>query len=189
MSIDQKMITTKKIERLAFELLQAIGEDPTREGLKDTPRRVAKFWDEFINYEPGNIATSFAQTNSGQIVIVSGMRVWSLCEHHLLPFWCDVSIAYRPADKILGLSKFARIALKQAHKLNVQENLVRQIADEVGGVTGSADIAVVGVGVHTCMLMRGVEKAAHMTTIEARGSFQNDLATLNTLLQFVSRPV
>src|ERR1700674_2876777 len=116
---------------LGHELLLAIGEDPEREGLRETPRRWADSWREFIEYDPGTTETTFSSLTSDQLVCVSGIRVASLCEHHLLPFWCDVSIGYIPNEKVLGLSKFARIAQQCAHRLQLQERLGQQIADEV----------------------------------------------------------
>src|SRR5579864_7086127 len=116
---------------LGRELLLAIGEDPEREGIRETPRRWADAWREFIEYNPGTTETTFASTSIDQIVCVSGLRVWSLCEHHLLPFWCDVSIGYIPNAKVLGLSKFARIAQQFAHRLQLQERLGQQVADEI----------------------------------------------------------
>ena len=96
--------------RIGRELLIALGEDPNREGLKDTPRRWADWWQEFIDYDPGRTDTCFHSVSTDQMVVVSGMRVFSLCEHHLLPFWFDISICYMANDMVLGLSKFARIA-------------------------------------------------------------------------------
>lgn len=177
-----------KVAELTRELLIAIGENPDREGLIETPNRVARFWGEFMNPEPANIATTFIEPLEGYpVVIVSGIRVWSLCEHHLLPFWCDVSIAYQPSlGKILGLSKFARVAELHAHRLQVQERMINDITNQVVSLTGSSNVAVVGVGLHTCMVMRGVEKVGLMTTIDARGKFKGDQATINTLLNMRS---
>lgn len=83
-----------KVKSLVSELLVALGEDPNREGLKETPRRIADFWTEFIEYDAGKIDTTFSAVKHNQMVCVTGMRVWSMCEHHMLPFWCDVSVAY-----------------------------------------------------------------------------------------------
>lgn len=134
------------LELIARRLLTEIGEDPDREGLADTPSRYARWWREFTNYEPGTIDTVFEAISSNQTVMVSGINVWSLCEHHLLPFNCAVTIAYRAHGNLLGLSKFARIAHKHAHKLQLQERMTSDIADEIEKVTGSPDIAVVGKG-------------------------------------------
>lgn len=160
-----------KIKDLTRQLLQAIGEDPDREGLKDTPRRVADYWREFIEYEPGNLETVFESIKVDQMVVVSGMRVWSLCEHHLLPFWCDISIGYIADAKVLGLSKFGRIAKKHAHKLQLQERLVDDIATDAMEIIGTKNVAVIAVGEHLCMTMRGVQMPATMTSSSINGSF------------------
>src|SRR5450432_588990 len=124
-----KHVDYDKVMELGRELLIALGEDPEREGLKDTPRRWASWWQEFIEYQPGTTDTSFEPITTDQMVVISGMRIYSLCEHHLLPFWCDVSIGYVVHEKVLGLSKFARIAQKVAHRLQLQERIVHDIAN------------------------------------------------------------
>jgi GTP cyclohydrolase I len=164
-------INFEEIERSAYQLLVAIGEDPQREGLKDTPARYARWWREFIEYKSGSLGTCFEAVTTDQMVVVSGMRVWSLCEHHLLPFWCDVSIGYITGDKVLGLSKFARIAHKFAHRLQIQERLTHQIADKVETLVGSKDVAVLATGEHLCMTMRGIQTPALMTSSVMRGTF------------------
>jgi len=150
----------------------AIGEDPERPGIVKTPYRFAKWWREFIEYDPGKIDTVFEAVTTDQLVIVSGMRVWSVCEHHLLPFWCDISVGYLATDKVLGLSKFARIAHKHAHKPQIQERLVHEIADEVQAITGSPHVAVLGQGKHLCMIMRGVKTDGLMVSSVMRGLFR-----------------
>jgi GTP cyclohydrolase I len=151
-------------------LLKSIGEDPTREGLVDTPARVASFWKEFIDYDPGNIDVTFESVQVDQMVAVTGIRVWSLCEHHLLPFWCDLSIGYLTTGSVIGLSKMARIAHKHAHKLQIQERMVDQIAKELQELV-SDDVAVIGKGFHMCMAMRGIKTPATMVTSAMRGRF------------------
>ncbi len=135
-----------RLEELARQILVEIGEDPTRAGLLETPRRYARWWKEFVEYDAGKVDTLFESSTLGQTVMVSGMTVWSLCEHHLLPFSCDLAVAYKSGGMLLGLSKFARIAHKHAHKLQVQERLVSDIADEIADITGTDDLAVVGRG-------------------------------------------
>jgi GTP cyclohydrolase I len=164
--------STDPLEDIALRLLIEIGEDPNREGLRDTPRRYARWWREFTDYEPGTIDTVFEAVSSNQTVIVSDMNVWSLCEHHLLPFNCSITVAYRAHGSILGLSKFARIAHKHAHKLQLQERLVNDIAEEIEEVTGSADVAVIGKGEHLCMSMRGIRTSSLMTSAVFRGVFE-----------------
>ncbi|WP_055524892.1 GTP cyclohydrolase I [Streptomyces graminilatus] len=162
------------LEDVARRLLVEIGEDPTREGLADTPKRYAKWWREFVGYDPGNVETRFESVSSNQLVIISDMLVWSLCEHHLLPFNCVLSVAYRSDASLLGLSKFARIAHKHAHKLQVQERLVADIAAEVSEITGAKDVAVIGRGEHLCMTMRGIRTGARVTSAVFGGVFEHD---------------
>lgn len=161
----------EKVKSLVTELLVALGEDPSREGLQETPRRIANFWRDFIEYEPGKIDTTFAAVKHNQMVCVTGMRVWSMCEHHMLPFWCDVAIAYIADDKVLGLSKFARIAHKHAHKLTLQEQLVSDIANEVVEILGTQDVAVMAKGEHLCMTMRGIRTPHRMISSALNGQF------------------
>lgn len=156
-----------------------IGEDPEREGLKETPRRFAHWWQEFIDYDPGKIETTFDSITTDQMVIVSGIRVWSLCEHHLLPFWCDLTIGYIATNRVLGLSKFARIAHKFAHRLQIQERLTHEIAKEVEAITGSNNIAVHAKGEHLCMTMRGIRSPAKMSSTVMNGVFRVSEAARN----------
>ncbi|MFJ9036732.1 GTP cyclohydrolase I [Streptomyces sp. NPDC102406] len=156
---------------LARRLLEEIGEDPDRDGLRDTPARFARWWREFIDYEPGSLGTLFESIGTSQLVVVSDIQVWSLCEHHLLPFNCSVTIAYRPTGQLLGLSKFARVAHQYAHRLQVQERLVDQIALEISTLSGTQDVAVIAKGEHLCMSMRGIKAAAQMTSTAYRGAF------------------
>jgi GTP cyclohydrolase I len=165
-------VDKQKVEELTAQLLVAIGDDPNRPGIVDTPRRVAKWWAEFLDYEPGKVSTAFESITADQMVVVSGMRVYSLCEHHLLPFWCDVSIGYIADGQVLGLSKFARIAHKHAHKLQLQEQLVHQIAEEVSAMTGSRHVAVYAEGQHLCMLMRGIKTEGTMKSSVTLGWFR-----------------
>lgn len=142
--------------------------------MKDTPARYAKWWDEFINHEDGNVGTTFPVEHVDQMVVVSGIDTWSLCAHHLLPFSARVSIGYIADEQVLGLSKFARITHKQAHRPTSQEELVASIADEIQKVTGTEHVAVTASGLHLCMAMRGVKTPATMTTSVTRGHFRED---------------
>lgn len=166
-----RKIDHEKVKSLVTELLTALGEDPEREGLKETPRRIANFWKEFIEYDAGKLDTTFSAVKHNQMVAVTGMRVWSMCEHHMLPFWCDVSIAYIADDKVLGLSKFARIAHKHAHKLTLQEQLVSDIANHVKIILGTDDVAVMAKGEHLCMTMRGIKTPHKMISSALSGKF------------------
>ncbi|MER6218504.1 GTP cyclohydrolase I [Streptomyces sp. NPDC001674] len=179
-------VDVSRIEDLVRQILIEIGEDPTREGLQDTPRRYAKWWREFVDYDPGTVDTVFTSVTAGQTVLVSGITVWSLCEHHLLPFNCTLAIAYRPQTSMLGLSKFARIAQRHAHKLQVQERLVVDIADEITELTGSTDVAVIGRGEHLCMTMRGIRTPSLMSSSVFRGEFEKSDAARAELFALVA---
>lgn len=170
----QPSVDIEALKRIARELLVAIGENPDREGIADTPRRWANWWKEFIEYDPGKVETVFESVQSDQMIVVSGIRVYSLCEHHLLPFYCDVVVGYISDDKILGLSKFARIAQKHAHRLQVQERLTRGIAREVSQLAQTPSVAVLSKGEHLCTLMRGVRQGSVMTSSYLGGSFRDD---------------
>ncbi len=158
-------------------LLAAIGEDPDREGLQDTPARVARAWAEFMDPPEASLGTSFTSEGTDQMVVVSGMRVWSICEHHLMPFWTDVAIAYIAGARLLGLSKLARIAHHHAHRLQLQERLVEAIAQDVQTRTSTADVAVTASGVHLCMVARGVRTEGVMTSSAMYGRFRTQEAT------------
>jgi GTP cyclohydrolase IA len=180
-----KRVDYPRLLALGRELLFAIGEDPDREGLRETPRRWADSWREFIEYNPGTTETTFASVSSDQLVCMSGIRVASLCEHHLLPFWCDVSIGYIPNAKVLGLSKFARIAQQFAHRLQLQERLGEQIADEISRITGTQNVAVVLKGEHYCMATRGIRMPGRMTSSVMRGVFRTESQTRMEFLRMI----
>ena len=163
-----------RVKTLVRDLLEAIGEDPDREGLKETPRRIADFWVEFLDYDPGKLNTVFSAVRQNQMVMVTGMRVWSMCEHHMLPFWCDISIGYIAETNVLGLSKFARIAHKHAHKLTLQEQLVADISEELRDILGTNDVAVLAKGEHLCMTARGIRTPHRMISSALYGQFLCD---------------
>jgi GTP cyclohydrolase IA len=162
------------LQAICYELLSIIGDDPTRDGLKDTPLRWASFWKEWAEYDAGNSDTTFEAVSADQLVSVSDIHVTSLCEHHLLPFTCDISIAYITKEKVLGLSKFARIAQQHSHKLQLQERLCQEIAADVMRYAETPDVAVLGVGRHMCMSMRGVKQDATMRTSVMLGAFRTE---------------
>lgn len=181
------MVDYPALLRIGHDLLVAIGEDPTRPGIVDTPRRFADMWREFIEYDAGRVDTVFESVETDQMVVISGMRVWSLCEHHMLPFYCDVSIGYIAGAKVLGLSKFGRIAHAFAHRLQIQERLVQQIADTVTEVVGTDNVAVLASGVHLCMSMRGIKTPATMTSSVMRGLFRENASARQEFLSLVAR--
>jgi GTP cyclohydrolase IA len=171
-------------------ILQSLGEDPDREGLRDTPKRAAKAMkylcqgyhqslEEIVN---GALFTS----ESSEIVLVKNIELYSLCEHHILPFIGKAHVAYLPKGKVLGLSKVARIVDMYARRLQIQENLGRQIADAVQQVTGASGVAVVIEAQHMCMMMRGVEKQnSSMVTSVMLGEFHDNPATRAEFLTLI----
>lgn len=161
----------RSMETLLDEVAPDWQNDPH---MKNTPTRSARWWQEFIEYAPGNIGTTFPVEHVDQMVVVKGIDTWSLCAHHLLPFSATVSVGYIADEKVLGLSKFARIAHANAHRPTSQEQLVAGIADDVQKVTGTESVAVTATGLHLCMAMRGIKTPATMTTSVTRGAFRTE---------------
>lgn len=179
------MIDTKAIEEHIRGILVALGDDPNREGLRETPQRVAKMYEEVfagMNYTNVEIAEMFNKTfqeadpDHHDLVLVRDIDVFSYCEHHMaLMYDMKVSVGYLPRGKVIGLSKIARIADMAARRLQLQERLGRDIAEIISMVTGSEDVAVVISGCHSCMTARGIEKPGTRTITETyRGKFETD---------------
>lgn len=163
---------------VAFDLLDEVHPDWTEDPhMRDTPRRWARFWREFTQYDDTSPLTTFDTTQVDQMVAVTGIDVWSLCAHHLLPFSASISVGYIASTKVLGLSKFARIVHLAAHRPTSQEALCETVADEVTKATGSLDVAVTASGLHLCMAMRGIRTPATMTTSVTRGAFRDEAQT------------
>lgn len=173
---------TRKIEKIASnirEIIELLGEDPTREGLLKTPVRAAKaLWYMTSGYrcEPSSVMREALFDHEGsRMVIVKDIEFYSMCEHHILPFFGKVSIGYVPSGKIVGLSKLARIVNVFARRLQVQERLTAELCDEIRRATGAAGVMVVCNAQHMCMKMRGVEKQDSSTsTVEYNGCFGED---------------
>lgn len=162
-------------EAIARELLRAMGLDPSHASIAGTPGRVARMWRDFLLPDPGlHPLTSFHSAAFDQMVVVRGIRVWSFCEHHLLPFWCDITIGVLASGTVLGLSKYARIAQACARQLQIQERLVTNIADAVARAADTDHVAVLASGEHLCMTMRGAKSDAQMATSITRGKFRDD---------------
>jgi GTP cyclohydrolase I len=135
----------------------------------DTPRRVAAWWTEFLDYNPGTLDTTFAQEGAhDDFVLLNGIETWSLCEHHLLPFRLTVSIAYVPGTRVLGLSKLVRHLEAHTHALQLQERITRDVAHGLAKAAGTDDVGVYAVGEHLCMSMRGVKARPVRTTTSCR---------------------
>jgi GTP cyclohydrolase IA len=172
-----RRVDTARVAELYRQLLIELGEDPGRDGLRGTPGRVAAWWSEFLDYDPGAIATVFDYESSDgdHLLVAGGISVYSLCEHHLLPMRLAVTIGYLPAGQVLGLSKFARIAQAHARRLQMQERFADGVAQDVAKATGSGDIGVLAEGEHLCMSMRGVrEQQARTTSMKLLGRLRDE---------------
>lgn len=162
------------LRRIGHELLVALGEDPSREELARTPERFASWWREFLEFDPGNLDTSFQLHSSGQMIVLSNIETWSICEHHLLPFSCQIATGYIAKGEALGLSKLARVAHKHSHRLQIQERICSGIADELMHLTESPDVIVVTRGEHLCLTIRGAKTPCLMSSVVAHGIFEYD---------------
>lgn len=172
------MIDYTVIGDLYRAILIELGFNVKSEGLQETPARIARFWKEFLDYSPGNLETTFEAVETDQMVIVKDIPFHSLCEHHLLPFYGKVSIAYLTGNKVVGLSKIPRIVQKHAHKLQLQERLANDILDELNSIIpDNQGLAIVIEGVHMCMQMRGIKSDGKMLTSLVKGDFREDTST------------
>ena len=190
------MIDTKAIEEHIRGILIALGDDPDREGLKDTPQRVARMYTELfegMNYSNAEIAEMFnksfeQQGGSDDFVLVKDIEAFSYCEHHMaLMYDMKISVAYIPNGRVLGLSKIARIADMACKRLQLQERIGSDIAEIMELASGSSDIAVFIEANHSCMTARGIKKPGSKTsTVTLRGRFQNDTALQNRLMMQLS---
>ena len=178
------------MEKAFRNLLEAVGEDINREGLIDTPVRAARAF-EFLtkgyNEDVDTVVNNAVfETDNDEMIIVKDIEVYSLCEHHMLPFFGRCHVGYIPKGRIIGLSKIARIVDVYARRLQVQENLTKQIADDILKYTGGLGVAVVIEAKHLCMMMRGVEKQnSVMTTSCMLGAFRNEASTRSEFLSLI----
>jgi GTP cyclohydrolase I len=186
-------LNTEKIARLVRELLVEIGEDPAREGLLDTPERVAKSY-EFLTsgYRTDTKAVInealFTQETSS-MVIVKDIEVYSMCEHHMLPFFGRCHIGYIPDGTVFGVSKLARLVDMYARRLQLQERLTEQISKVVMESINAKGVAVMIEARHLCMMMRGVEKQnSTMVTSSVLGVFRDSMATREEFFSLIGRP-
>lgn len=176
------------------QMLQTLPEDPSRPGLKDTPARAADALQFLTSGYHTSLTTlvndALFPASNNQMIVVKHIELYSLCEHHLLPFIGQCHIGYIPTDKILGLSKFARIVNMFARRLQVQEHLTTQIAEAIQSVTQAEGVAVVIEAKHLCMMMRGVEKQnSTMSTSVMLGQFRESLTTRQEFLNMITMPV
>jgi len=187
-------MNVERVAELIRELLIEIGEDPEREGLRKTPMRVARAY-EFLTrgyrMDPAQVINeALFEASSNNMIIARDIEVYSLCEHHMLPFFGRCHIGYIAKGKVLGVSKLARLVDLYARRLQIQEKLTHQIARAVRDATGAEGVGVVMECRHMCMMMRGVEKQnSVMQTSSVLGSFHDDPPTRAEFLSIISRPI
>jgi len=182
----------ERVAELVRELLIEIGEDPEREGLIKTPLRAAKAWEfltsGYTQSQEEIVNQAIFETEANNMIIVRDIEVYSLCEHHMLPFFGRAHIGYISKDKVLGVSKLARLTDCFGRRLQIQERLTSQVAHAIMDAIDAEGVGVVMECRHLCMMMRGVEKQnSIMTTSSVLGSFHDSTATRNEFLNLIGR--
>ena len=185
-------VARPEVEQAVRRLLEAFGEDVSRQGLERTPERVARMYDELLagyHVDPhAMINDALFDVEYDEMVIVRDIEFYSLCEHHMLPFLGRAHVAYTPSNKVIGLSKVPRIVDLFARRLQVQERMTRQIADFLTAAIHPHGVGVVVEGLHLCAMMRGVKKAnARMVTSAMCGSFEKNFQTRQEFLDLIGR--
>ena len=182
----------EKLSQLVRQWLAAVGEDPDRDGLKETPSRVAEAWERFTSGYRDDVAEIledgvFEETHDG-LVVIKDIDFYSLCEHHLVPFFGRCHVGYVPSGRILGLSKAARIVEVFARRLQVQERMTQEIAETLEKHLAPAGVAVVVEAQHLCMMMRGVERHnSSAVTSELRGVLKNDTGLISAFYHQIGK--
>lgn len=181
----------KTLQEAYASIIETVGEDLSRPGLKDTPTRAAEAMKFLTRGYTQNIDEvvngALFPTTSNEMVIVKNIELYSLCEHHLLPFIGKCHVAYLPSDTVIGLSKIARIVDVFARRLQIQEHLTQQIAETIQSITGARGVGVIIESQHMCMMMRGVEKQnSVMTTSCMLGAFREKQSTRTEFLSLIS---
>jgi len=182
----------ERVEKAVREILLAIGENPNREGLKETPKRVAKMYEEVfsgIGVDIKEAMTVFTTEGHDEMVILRDIPFYSMCEHHLMPFYGKAHVAYIPRkDRLSGLSKLARIVEMVSKRPQLQERITTQIADSIMEILKPFGVLVIVEAEHLCMTMRGVKKpGSSMTTSAVRGAFRKSAATRAEALQLIGK--
>lgn len=190
--LDYPVVDREAIMDSVRNILYAIGEDPDREGLQSTPKRVAGAYEELLSgyrTDPADLINNAVfDVEYDDMVIVHDIEYFSMCEHHMLPFMGHAHVAYIPGDKVIGLSKIPRIVDMFSRRLQVQERLTRQIADFIETVLGAKGVAVMMDGMHMCSMMRGVGKLhSGMTTSAFLGDFKEDRTLRQEFMTHVQR--
>lgn len=184
-----KPVDLKRIAAAVREILLAVGEDPDREGLRETPARVARMYEEMfagLRIDPAAMLRTTFGEKYDEMVLVKNIGFESMCEHHLLPFFGKVHIAYLPNGRIVGLSKMARIVEVFSHRPQVQERMTEELADLVMQELNARGVGVVVEAAHTCMAIRGVRKPDSVCTTSAmRGTFTSNPATRSEFMALI----
>lgn len=162
----------ERVRKLVRELIIEIGEDPTREGLRTTPERIAQMYEEIFSGYDSDSELAIQFLEDSDVVVAKDIQFYSMCEHHMLPFFGKIHIAYSPNGRVFGISKLVRLVEKYSKRLQIQERMTKNIADELysQGVKG---VVVLADAEHLCMKMRGVRNDARMTSSAYRGIYEN----------------
>ena len=176
----------ERVKKLIRELIIEIGEDPTREGLCNTPERIASAYKEIFSGYDSNSELSVQFSEDSEAVVIRDVQFYSMCEHHMLPFFGKIQLAYSPNGRVFGISKLVRLVEKYSRRLQIQERMTKNIADELfsNGVKG---VAVIAQAEHLCMKMRGVRNNANVTTAAFRGIFEKKEEKEN-IIQIIKNP-
>ena len=179
----------ERVRKLVRELIIEIGEDPTREGLIDTPERIANTYKEIFSGYDSNSELAVQFSEDSEVVLVRNIQFYSMCEHHMLPFFGKIQIAYSPNGRVFGISKLVRLVEKYSRRLQIQERMTKNIADELFS-QGIKGVAVIVEAEHLCMKMRGVRNNANVTSAAFRGIYskKEDQANIINILKSTSKP-
>ena len=173
-------LNRKTIEKLIRKLLIELGENPNREGLVGTPRRMAEMYEEIFAGYRMNSGLDISFSEESDTIIAKDIQFYSMCEHHMLPFYGKINIAYVPAGRVFGISKLARLVEKYSRRLQIQERLTKQVADEIMRM-GVKGVLITAEGEHLCMKMRGVRNGSLIMTIAYRGILEQKRLREDTL--------
>ncbi len=189
----EKNVDLEKIEKAVRDILEAVGENPDREGLRETPARVARMYAEVfygLHHDVHDDIKVFSEPGNDEMILIGDIPFYSMCEHHLLPFHGKAHVVYIPKDgKILGLSKVARIVDTLSRKPQLQERLTSEIADTIQEAVGAQSVCVVIEAEHLCMTMRGIRRPGSKTVTSAmRGGCRADARTRSEALSLINRP-
>lgn len=183
------MVDEEKIQKAVAMILEAVGENPEREGLRETPQRVARMYAELTAGYNDSAETHLSKVftaENAEVVLEKDINFHSLCEHHLLPFFGRVHIAYIPDGKVVGLSKLARVVEVFARRLQIQEQMTNQIADAINDVLSPKGVFVIVEAEHTCMTMRGIKKIGSKTvTMASRGDLKDNFQMQKNIQELI----